>query len=254
MARWIRKTLSLFEWLVTALYAGMLKRDFITGFKIHPVSSLRRIGSEYGGWIVPVDLVPQGAVCYLVGVGEDITFDLGLIARFGCQVYAFDPTPRARQHVSTHAQGVDAFHFYNIGVWREDGSIRFYAHANPASTSFSITNLHQTSAYFEAPCKRLSTLMREHGHERIDLLKLDVEGAEYEALRTIIEDRLNIGMLFVEYDEFHSRRYAGYRDRIRESVALLQDYGFILTAIKPKCNYTFIHRALLEGSPFTPAS
>ena len=29
------------------------------------------------------------------GVGEDASFDLGIIERFGCSVFAFDPTPRA---------------------------------------------------------------------------------------------------------------------------------------------------------------
>lgn len=239
----IRKIRSLVEWLVLAFYARLLHRDYITGFKIQRVPGIERIGSEYGGWLVPVNRIPQNAVCYLVGVGEDITFDLGLIARFGCEVFAFDPTPRAKRHVESHAKDTPAFHFYNYGLWIKDEVIRFYAHANPASTSFSITNLHQTADFFEAPCRRISSIMRELGHQKLDVLKLDVEGAEYEVLNSILEDRIEAGILFVEYDEFHSKRYEGYRERIRASVRQLQSHGYQLVAVKPKCNYTFVRTA-----------
>lgn len=236
----IRKTHSLIEWLVLAFYAHVLHRDYITGFKIHGVPGIERIGSEYGGWLVPVNQIPRKAVCYLVGVGEDITFDLGLIARFDSEVFAFDPTPRAKRHVESHAKERPAFHFYTYGIWSRDEVIRFYAHANPASTSFSITNLHQTADFFEAPCRRLSSIMRELGHQKLDILKLDVEGAEYEVIDSILEDRIDVDLLFVEYDEFHSKRYEGYRERIRASVKKLQAHGYQLVAVKPKCNYTFV--------------
>lgn len=41
-----------------------------------------RLGSKYGGWIVPATLVRPDSVCYCVGVGEDISFDLALIERW----------------------------------------------------------------------------------------------------------------------------------------------------------------------------
>src|SRR3954453_24062721 len=45
---------------------------------------LEKIGSGYGGWIVPTAKIDRDWTCYCAGVGEDITFDLGLISRFGC--------------------------------------------------------------------------------------------------------------------------------------------------------------------------
>jgi FkbM family methyltransferase len=239
------KTRSLIEWTLSALYARLLARDFFTGSKIHRTARLEEIGSRYGGWIIPVDFVREHSICYCVGVGEDITFDLRLIERFGCLVYAFDPTPRAQAHVQTHARGVEKFRFFATGLWNEDRVMRFYAHANPASPSYSLVNLHRTDRFFEAHCKRLSAIMREHGHRTIDLLKLDIEGAEYGVIDSLIEDRLDVGIICVEYDEVHSKRYAGYLERMKRSVARLQDYGYALVALKPKCNYTFVRKDLL---------
>src|SRR3982751_577839 len=61
--------------------------------------SLVAIGSGYGGWTIPVGLLDSSSVCYCAGVGTDVSFDLGLIERYGCDVFAFDPTPAAVDHV-----------------------------------------------------------------------------------------------------------------------------------------------------------
>ena len=45
--------------------------------------------------------------------------------------------------------------------------------------------------YFTAECKTPSTLVAEHGHDRIDRLKLDVEGA----WEPILESRLREGIM-----------------------------------------------------------
>ena len=43
--------------------------------------------------------------------------------------------------------------------------------------------------------------MNELGHERIDLLKLDIEGAEYETLGQAILDEVEFDILCVEFDQ-----------------------------------------------------
>src|SRR5262245_55558008 len=52
-----------------------------------------RLGSIYGGWWVRPERVRQDSIVYSFGIGRDITYDLGLIERFGVTVHAFDPTP-----------------------------------------------------------------------------------------------------------------------------------------------------------------
>jgi FkbM family methyltransferase len=162
---------------------------------------LVKLGSAYGGWVIPATLLEESSVCYCVGVGEDITFDLALIERFGCQVFAFDPTPRAIQHVKATTSAVGSFHFYPVGLWSADGRLKFFAPQNPCHVSHSIVNLQGTTGYFEAECKRLSTIMRELEHTSLDLLKLDIEGAEYEVLSSLLEDNIRIKVLCTEFDQ-----------------------------------------------------
>ena len=70
--------------------------------------------------------------------------------------------------------------------------------------------------------------MKSFGHTSIDLLKLEIEGAEYKVIETIIEDKLDIKAILVEYDEvFHSKGFP-YLFRIKKSKDLLLNNGYKL--------------------------
>lgn len=49
------------------------------------------LGSSYGGWVVPGQLIRPGWTCYCVGAGGDVSFDLELIRRYGATVRAVEP-------------------------------------------------------------------------------------------------------------------------------------------------------------------
>jgi FkbM family methyltransferase len=217
----------------------LLQVDALSGARVSPLSGLEKIGSVRGGWIVPTHLLNRESICYCVGVGEDITFDMGLIAHFGCKVFAYDPTPRAALHVQSHAAHCANYIYERVGLWDSDEVVRFYAPANPQNVSHSALNLQKTESYFEAPCKRLRTLFTENRHERITLLKLDIEGAEYKVVESIVADRLNIDIICVEYDEAFHPLDAQYQARIAASVKSVLDAGYSLAAIGAPGNYTF---------------
>jgi hypothetical protein len=54
-----------------------------------------RLGTEYGGWSLCPHLLCQESIVYSIGIGDDISFDLSLIKKFGITVNAFDPTPES---------------------------------------------------------------------------------------------------------------------------------------------------------------
>jgi len=80
-------------------------------------------------------------------------------------------------HNSPPADDRTRLSFLPIGVWDEDTELRFFAPVNPAETSHSVFDLQGTGNYFLAECRKLSSIMHELGHDHIDLLKLDIEGA-----------------------------------------------------------------------------
>jgi FkbM family methyltransferase len=227
---------------VSVFFLSCFGFDTLSRATVHHIAGLVKMGSDYGGWITPMHLLRSTSICYCAGVGEDITFDLGLIEKLGCHVFAFDPTPRAKIHVKKTAVNIERYHFFDYGLWDNDEMVRFFAPRDPLHVSHSALNLQKTEHFFDAPCKRLSTIMRENGHDHIDLLKLDIEGAEYVVLRSILEDQLQVGIICVEYDELHNAIDDRYMQRIRGSIAELREAGYVIVAKDAQLNYTFVKR------------
>lgn len=188
---------------------------------VEPRADLVSIGTAYGGWSIPADMLGGDSVCYLAGLGEDASFDLSLIERFGCTVHAFDPVPEAASYAQTVSAREPRFHFHSCGLWSSDGALRFYDNAEPGFVSRSATNMHETGSYTEAQVRAVDSLMSELGHERIDLLKLSVEGSEYEIAGDVLAKQLPVGVLCVEFaqpaplapivEQIHALEQGGYQ-------------------------------------------
>jgi len=163
---------------------------------------LVRLGSSYGGWWVPRSVLGSRAVAISVGVGEDTTFDEELL-RHGCEVWAFDPTPRAAAHVDRAcAAGLlgSRFHFFRVGVWHEDNCLRFYAPADPTHVSHSLVNIQRTSTWFEADVWSLTRAVAQTGRPTPDVLKMDIEGAEVAVVRHMLAGAVRPAALCLELD------------------------------------------------------
>lgn len=182
--------------------SAALARLFPYLFRARRASGLIRLGTFYGGSWVPALGLGEDSVCYLAGVGEDISFDLELIERFGCQVISLDPTPKAIDFV--HAQSTPKeLRFVPEGLAGSDREARFYVPRDASHASFSMSNLQGTEEFVVGRVRALSSLMKEMGHERIDLLKLNIEGAEYEVLDSLFREHIYPDILCVVFDQPH---------------------------------------------------
>jgi len=141
------------------------------------------------------NLPSGGGVVYSLGVGEDTSFDKELIERYGVELHAFDFTPRSITYLEKNPVSGMTFHPY--GVAAKDGSLTFYAPYQEKNVSWSNVPRDTRSETF--PVKRLSTIMRELGHTHLDILKMDIEGAEYEVLEDMLLSGIRPNQLLVEF-------------------------------------------------------
>ena len=197
-------------------------------FDVQTNVAMTRHGSEYGGWWVsPLDLTP-GAVVYSVGIGTDITFDLSIIRAYGVTVHAFDPTPVSLEFLKQQSLPA-GFSWHPYGLASYDGIATFHPPADPSHVSHSMLESNAgTRPGIEVQVRRLRTLMRDLGHSRIDVLKIDIEGAEYDVLSDILDTGLSIRQLLVE---FHHRMPGVGINRTRQAVAALNAAGYRIAAV-----------------------
>lgn len=193
-----------------------------------------RLGNGHCSWLLPASLLSERSICWCAGVGEEMSFDLALIERFGCRVWGLDPTPRALRHAELHAAHEPRFQILPVGLWSEDTTLRFFPPKDPSNVSHSIVNLQQTEGGFDAQCRSAASLSKELGHDHIDLLKLNVEGAEYEILDSLRRDGIRPRTLCVVFDQPGPlrRMLAASRALIRDGYTLIGIDGWSCTFLR----------------------
>jgi FkbM family methyltransferase len=188
------------------------------------------LGTEYGAHCVCLDGLGRDSVVYSVGLGEDISFDLELMERCGVSVHGFDPTPRSIAWLK--AQDLPSgFILHEVGLGAQDGELSFNPPENPAHISHTLLDRPETAeASITVPIRRLSSIMEEQGHERLDVLKLDIEGSEYEVIDDLLARGLDIDQLLIE---FHHQFDAIPLSRTRAAIAQLNAAGYQVFHVSP---------------------
>ncbi len=188
-----------------------------------------KLGKEGACWCVcPRDL-SASSVVYSIGVGEDVSFDLALIKRFGLQVHAFDPTPRSIEWLQKQIVPPE-FVFHTYGVAGFDGNCAFLPPENPAHVSHTMVPRESLRPPIEVPVHRLGTILKMLGHEQIDLLKMDIEGAEYGVLADMLTCGIPVKQLLVE---FHHRWPHIGIEKTKQAIHTLNGAGYRIFSVSP---------------------
>jgi FkbM family methyltransferase len=207
---------------------------------------VRRHGSDSCGWDILPELVNADSVVYAFGIGKDISFDISLVESYGVRVHSFDPTPESIRWARGQRLP-DQIVLHEYGVSDQDAVVSLYPPKKPQNISHTIVQrLDKTEsqgASIQAPMKRLTTIMSELNHQELDLLKMDVEGAEYQVIDDLINSQIRIGQLLIE---FHHRMYDIPVISTKKSVQSLLDHGFrIFHVTDGGREYSFAHQDFL---------
>jgi FkbM family methyltransferase len=213
----------------------------------HPIQVSRRVqlhgNPEYGGWRICPDDIKAESIVYSFGVGEDISFDLSLIQTFHLRVWAFDPTPRSIAWVNGQPKSPN-FVFHPYGIAHFDGIATFHLPDNPDHVSGTLLpDGRHGGGKLEVPVKRLANIMAELGHQRLDILKLDIEGAEYAVLEDVLRSELRIDQILVEFHPPLRRD----KEQVRRTIRELNRNGYLLFAVGESGDCSFIKTGAPSG-------
>lgn len=207
----------------TLLQARRRAARFRAGLDIAPRGDLVTVGDlNYGGYIVPGSLLGTGSRCLHAGTGTDVSFDVLMIARFGCEVHAVDPVPAAAEYVRAATAHEPRFSFSPVALWDRDETLTFHAPRVAGYISHSAVDMHGTDVAFEAPARSTASLMQEWGWDVIDLLKVSAEGSEYRILHHVLEQDLAVKAICVEFAQ------PAPAERAEQSIDALRAAGWSL--------------------------
>ncbi len=219
MKRWLR------AWL-----------DFVL---VQPTEGIERVGSE-ATWNVVT--APGAFTGWVIsgGAGNDISFELELIRRFGARVHLFDPSPTGAATVQ-RMRPAEGLWYYPIGLAGQEGKIAFDRPAEATEGSYRLAS--GANADLSFPCRKLSSWLPEQLISEISLLKIDIEGFEYEVLPDVIKAGFRPRQIAVEFHHFMPE-FSRWRTYL--AVWPLYAAGYRLAA-KHRQDYLFVHGSEAGG-------
>ncbi len=197
------------------------------------------LGNEGAAFAVAPDDLTANSIDYSFGIGTDIMFDLSLINRYGVQLHAFDPAPGSQKWLRSQTLP-NNLRCHDYGVAATDGLIEFAVPCSPEHVSYTMVARYGLTRTIFARVRRLSSIMDDLCHKTIDLLKIDIDGAEYGVLRDVVSNQLPIRQICIE---FHQRLLEIGPKSTQEAVRLLKNAGYKLFYVSPiGQEYSFLHQ------------
>ena len=224
------------------------------------------IGSSSHGYWIPSGFLNNHSVCYCVGAGDDISFDTELKTRYNSNIFIFDPTPAAKEHfmmlkdisgknqpMPTVSQDgsyrykinftqLDEINFIETGVWSHKTILKFHDPGLNNYVSHSVYLFKDSENVLELPVDSIKNFMAGHGHSSVDLVKLEIEGAEYAVIDSILTDKADVKMILVEFDEIFHVKGIAHLLRIRKTCKQLEKAGYVLAHSTKSLKRTFIRK------------
>lgn len=192
------------------------------------------LGDKYGGWYIcppvnPIDY--KDAIVYSIGVGRNIAWDKAMMETFSTIHHAWDPTPTALDFVSKQSFP-EGYHFHATGLAAEDGNLTLKL---PLSNGDSYTVIEfqekaQDGTVVTVPVLSVKSMMNSLNHTSLAILKMDVEGAEFDVLDTWEKENWKVpaGQVLIEFHERYFKHEDGWEKKVENAIKIMEQLNFKL--------------------------
>lgn len=147
--------------------------------------------SDYSDWVMfreifledEYDIAPQMSPKVIFDLGSNIGLSVIYFKlKFPeAKIYAFEPAPDVFLALEENVKQFDDVTTLNLAVSNIDGEIIFFVDPNSKMSS-SLNRRSKKQIEITVPTTTLDSIMNTFAVEEVDLLKFDIEGAEYLAL------------------------------------------------------------------------
>jgi FkbM family methyltransferase len=175
---------------------------------------------------------------------ESLVFDLGgyhgdfaaaVHERYGCKVYIFEPVPSFYQKCVDRFQGNDKIVCLNYGL----ASVNGWLNINLAENASSFSSPRMKGVVQRVELRSVVECIRELNIDKIDLMKINIEGGEFDILPAIIQsgDIVRVNYLQVQFHNFIDHAVelrTAIRVQLGHTHAVMWNYDFIWESWKMK--------------------
>lgn len=165
---------------------------------------------------------------------NSIVFDLGgyegwfseqIVNKYDSRVYCFEPIEKFSKIIENKFKNNPKFKLYKIGVSNEIGYKKIYLNKDASST------VNKVGDSIIIKMTRLDKIMDDESIEFIDLIKLNIEGDEYDVLEYVINTGIqrkieNIQVQFHKLGDWKNR-YEHISNKLKETHEITYRYPFV---------------------------
>ena len=182
------------------------------------------------------DLLKEGMVVIDIGANVGLyTFEASKLVGNSGKVIAFEPDSYNFEVLSLRLKksGRKNITLVNKALSNISGHTKLFIDPfSPGNHSFSSDNLYSGKDYIEVPTVRLDDYLKENAIEKVDVIKIDVQGAEglvFEGARGILKNN-DLKMLM----EFWPHGMAQVTSDVEKVMQELEDIGYTFTILDKK--------------------
>lgn len=175
----------------------------------------------------------------------DCGANLGVTVHFWKSLYpdaritAFEPDPLICEMLRTNCSNLESVEVIEAAVWNEEGQLRFRSQGGVGGHLSEVSGSTAKGTDVTVRSVRLHDLLDQH----VDLLKIDIEGAEIEVLKDCSERLVNVDRVFVEYHAFVDQS-----QRLAECLEVLERAGYLLHVhSEMPSKQPFLKRTVVNG-------
>jgi FkbM family methyltransferase len=137
----------------------------------------------------------------------DIGANVGLFTKYmlyknAKKVFCYEPNKSAFDCLSKNYQNNSSVFLNNLAVSTNNDKLRLYLDVNNTLVSSAKRN---TSDFYDVDSITLKQILTQHNLEKVDLIKIDIEGMEYELIAHMEDDVFDkVNSFIIEYHDVES--------------------------------------------------
>lgn len=172
----------------------------------------------------------------------DIGANVGLFTKYmlyknAKKIFCYEPNKSAFNYLIKNHYNSSNVYLNNLAVSTNNDKLRLYVDTNNTLISSARRN---TDYFYDVDSITIKQIIEQNGLDNVDLVKIDIEGMEYELIEHLDDNTFNkINSFLIEYHDIGS---VSKSEAVKNLTARLIDKGYTIKFGDVVCSYVFAYK------------